>query len=127
MPKASDITRILSGWIKIGRKTINLNEDDHKSILTALFNILTSTVGNTDALESAELIQEFVSDVESDKLMKAEFFITDLVKEVYFTGADLNQLVNVWGSPTVKVNWLVERGGKRAQTKATVTKLGSLS
>lgn len=123
--KASDITRVLSCTIKIGRKIINLTEEAHKTVLISLMNVIFSTVGNSDAGESKDEIDSFLSDVDSAELVNYKFFLTDLVKEATFTGLELQALTSVWGK--VKVEWNVDRGGKRAQKESVKVKLSALS
>lgn len=117
--------RILTGLITFGENVISLTAESHKSILTALFNLTTSTVGNSDALQSAEIIRDFISDIKVSDLSDYTFMISDEVKEVSFNGADLNQLIKVWG--LVEVNWLVTRGGKRESTSQPKVKLTDLT
>ena len=121
--KASE--RMLSGSIKVGDKIISLTAEAHKAVLSALFNLTTSTVGNSDAIESAEVIREFISDIKVSDLGLYTFMISDEVKEVEFNGADLNVLIKVWG--LVEVNWLVTRGGARTQVSQPKIKLTELA
>ena len=123
--KASDITRILTCTIKIGRKVINLTEERHKTVLISLMNVIFSTVGNSDAAESSEEITSFLSDVDQTELGKYKFHLSDLVKEAEFTGATLQALTSVWGN--VKVRWNVTRGGKRAVKESAKVRLSDLS
>ena len=123
--KSSEIERILSGKILIGDKVIELVESAHKSVLVALMNIATSTIGNSDAVASAEIVESFISDVKVTELKDYTFEVTDNVKTATFNGQVLRTLVSVWG--LCDVTWHVVRGGKRAQAKVEVTKLGSLS
>jgi hypothetical protein len=123
--KASEIERILSCKItKDDGTIIELTEDSHLSVLNGLMNILQSTIGNSDAEKSQEDVSEFISDVKIAKLNKFIFEVTDNVKTVVVSGETLRALVAVWSNATVQ--WHVTRGGKRAQTKAEVSKLGSL-
>jgi hypothetical protein len=121
--KASE--RILSGTIQVGDSVIQLVAETHKAILSALFNLTTSTVGNTDALASAEVISEFISDIKVADLVNYTFTIEDEVKRVSFNGANLAQLTKVWG--LVEVDWLVTRGGKREVESKPIVKLSQLA
>ena len=121
--KASE--RILSGTIQVGDSVIQLVAETHKAILSALFNLTTSTVGNTDALQSAEVINEFISDIKVADLVNYTFTIEDEVKRVSFNGANLSQLAKVWG--LVEVDWLVTRGGKREVESKPIVKLSQLA
>jgi hypothetical protein len=122
---SKDITRILSGTITFGENVINLVEDTHKAILIALMNLATSTIGNSDAASSAELINEFISDVKVSDLKDYTFVVTDNVKTATFNGDVLRTLASVWGLASVE--WHVTRGGKREASKAETVKLGELS
>ena len=123
--KASDIVRELVGRILVGDKIIDLVESTHKAILVALMNLATSTVGNSDAADSAKLINEFISDVKVSELKDYQFEVSDGVKTAVFQGDVLRILASVWGM--CDVTWHVTRGGKRQAAQAEVTKLGSLS
>jgi hypothetical protein len=126
MPKASEIERILSCTItKDDGNIITLTEDSHLAVLNGLMNILQSTIGNSDAEKSQEDVSDFISDVKVSKLNLYTFELTDQIKTVFVTGETLRALTAVWSS--AKVDWHVTRGGKRAQAKAEVAKLGSLS
>ena len=117
--------RILSGLITFKDEIITLTSESHKSILSALFNLTTSTVGNSDALQSAEIIADFISEIKVADLTDYTFMISDEVKEVSFNGLNLNQLVKVWG--LVEVKWLVSRGGARESTSTPTVKLTDLT
>ena len=123
--KSEDITRELSGKIGIGDKIIELVESTHKAILVALMNLATSTVGNSDAKSSAEIINDFIADVKVSDLASYTFEVTDNVKTASFDGQTLRTLASVWG--LCKVTWHVVRGGKRATVKADTVKLSDLS
>lgn len=125
MAKASEIDRVMTCTItKDDGSIVELTEDSHLSVLNGLMNILTGTIGNSDAEKSQEDVSEFISDVAVAKLDKYVFVLTDLVKTVTVGGFALRSLTNVWFD--AKVDWHVDRGGKRATTKAPVSKLGSL-
>ncbi len=125
MTSASDIIRSLVGKITVGEKVIELVEETHKSILVALMNLATSTVGNSDAVASAELINEFISDVKVAELKDYTFSVSDGVKTAEFNGLVLRTLASVWGE--CKVEWHVVRGGKRSVTKDSIISLSDMA
>ena len=122
--KSSEIDRILSGKVDTGEKVIELNSASHKSVLVALMNLATSTIGNSDARTSAVIVFEFISDVEVEDLESYTFEVTDLVKTATFDGQTLRTLASIWGK--CSVIWHVTRGGKRSQAQITTVKLGTL-
>ena len=123
--KASEIERILScEIIKDEGTIINLDEASHLAVLNGLMNVLQSTIGNSDAERSQEDVSDFISDVKVSELNEYQFTLTDQIKTVVVSGQTLRALVNVWTNAVV--TWHVTRGGKRAQTKSPVSKLGSL-
>ena len=121
---SSEIDRILSGKVDTGEKVIELDSASHKSVLVALMNLATSTIGNSDALASAVIVSEFISDVKVKDLESYTFEVTDLVKTAKFDGQVLRTLASIWG--LCDVTWHVTRGGKRAQVQAATVKLGTL-
>lgn len=124
--KASDIERIMTCKItQEDGNIITLTEDSHLAVLNGLMNILQSTIGNSDAERSQEDVSDFISDVKVAKLNKYSFELTDQIKTVVVSGETLRALTQVWN--LADVTWHVTRGGKRAQAKAEVAKLGSLS
>lgn len=125
MTNSSEIERILSGEVDTGSKVIQLDTENHKSVLVALMNLATSTIGNSDASASAELVAEFISDVKVKDLETYTFQVSDNVKTATFSGDVLRALTQIWGM--CEVVWHVTRGGKRAQATIDVAKLGSLS
>lgn len=124
MPKASDITRILSATFTFGEKVISLSEDTHKSVLLGLLNVLTSHPGNSSAVASRIAVLEFISDVDPDKFLTYEITLTDEVKNVTCVGQDLVNLLSAWGH--VITTWNVDRGGKRSVSKTAPASLGSM-
>ena len=123
--KASDIERVMTCNITKDDGTIVvLSEDSHLAVLNGLMNILQSTIGNSDAERSQEDVSDFISDVKVAKLNQYVFELTDQIKTVVVSGETLRALTQVWSNAVV--TWHVTRGGKRAQTKDPVSKLGSL-
>ncbi len=122
--KSEDIDRILSGTVDTGEKVIQLDTESHKSVLVALMNLATSTIGNSDAEASAELITDFISDVKVSDLKGYTFTVTDNVKTAVFSGEVLRTLASIWGQCVVE--WHVTRGGKRQAAEVDTIKLGSL-
>lgn len=122
--KSEEIDRILSGKVDTGEKIIELTSDLHKSVLVALINLATSTIGNSDAESSAEVVADFISDVKVKDLESYTFTVTDNIKTAVFSGEILRTLTQIWGQ--AKVTWHVTRGGKRAVSKAESVKLGSM-
>ena len=122
--KASDITRILSAIFQFGDTIINLEEKDHKAVLSGLLNLLTSYAGNNDAVASRETVADFISDVKVTEFKQYQITVTDEVKTVSCNGETLLNLLNAWGMVTTE--WHVDRGGKRQYTKESPAKLGSL-
>lgn len=124
MAKASEIDRVMTcNFTKDNGETGILTEETHLGVLNGLMNIMTGTIGNSDAEISQEDVSEFISDVPAKRLDLYEFELTDLVKTVKFDGFALRSLTRVWNSASV--DWHVERGGKRTSTKKPVTKLGA--
>lgn len=123
--KASEIVRELFGKISIGDKIIALTVEAHNSILLGLMNLATSTAGNSDAEKSAETILDFIGDIKVGDLGLYTIEVGDGVKTATFNGKILRDLALVWGS--VKVEWHVTRGGKRAQAEVETVKLADLS
>lgn len=123
--KASEIDRVMTCEItKDDGDIIILTEESHLAVLNGLMNVLQSTIGNSDAERSQEDVSEFISDVKVAKLDKYIFKLTDLVKTVTVNGKTLRALVGVWSLAVV--DWHVERGGQRKQTRESASKLGSL-
>ena len=124
MAKASEIDRIMTcNFVKDNGEKGILTEDTHLGVLNGLMNIMTGTIGNSDAKISQEDVADFISDVPAARLDKYTFELTDLVKTVKFGGYALRSLTNVWTDASV--SWHVERGGKRASTRVAAAKLGA--
>ncbi len=122
--KASEIDRIMTcNFVKDNGEEGVLTEDTHLAVLNGMMNIMTGTIGNSDAELSQEDVAEFLSDVPAARLDKYTFELTDLVKTVSFGGFALRSLTNVWTDASV--DWHVERGGKRTSTRKPATKLGA--
>ena len=119
------VARILSAVIEFGEKVIELNESDHKAILSALMILLGSAVNHSDAESSGKVILEFLADVKRGDLKDYNFTVTDGVKSMSATGDQIIKLADVF-SVGVVTEWHVERGGSRAGSTKTIAKLGSM-
>jgi hypothetical protein len=87
-------------------------------------NLATSTVGNSDSLASAELINSFISGEKDSDLPNYTFQVTDGIKTASFNGAILKTLASVWGMVTIE--WHVTRGGRRETESAPVPTMSAL-
>lgn len=125
MPKASEITRELSGTITVGDNEISLTESEHKAILQALIVLLASPPNHSDAKSAGELVSEFISDVKVSDLENYWFKVSDNVKEMLASGKQIRFLALAYAME-VETTWMVDRGGARSGSKKEVKPLTSL-
>ena len=100
--------------LSLGDKTVELNEEKHKAVMSAILNILSSAICNGDSAKSGDIVSQFLAGV--NPLMRIE--AGDDAKQLVANTGLAFQLAELYKrSGEVSIIWTGNRGGHRGANK----------